>query len=191
MKTTIHKTAIDVLTIIGFPMTVKEIFDYIILNDLYQFRAENPFDVLNKVIRKHCEGIDFPSAKKQKYFQLTSDRKYWLVNTPVPGLSKKEEKEGEKRKIINQEFHQVISDIETNHQKHIHFFKQQIINRLKEMPPQSFEEFSKKLLTAYGFKKMVVTNYVKDGGIDGHGQLKVGITHLNVAFQSKRWKIIL
>ena len=28
----------------------------------------------------------------------------------------------------------------------------------------------------------------RDGGIDGYGKLKVGISHLNVAFQCKRWK---
>jgi restriction system protein len=55
------------------------------------------------------------------------------------------------------------------------------------MSPEMFEVFSKKLLDVYEFKKMKVTNYVKDGGIDGFGELKVGITHLNVAFQSKRW----
>lgn len=187
-NTTIYHSAVEALKIIGQPSSLKQIYATIIENDLYSFNAQNPINALSVMVRRYCEGLDFPTAKEPKHFKILGDGKYWLVNVPVPGLSKKEEKEGEKRKIIDQEFHQVISDIETNHQKHIHFFKQQIINRLKEMPPQSFEEFSKKLLTAYGFKKMLVTNYVKDGGIDGHGQLKVGITHLNVAFQSKRWK---
>lgn len=34
---------------------------------------------------------------------------------------------------------------------------------------------------------MKVTQYSKDGGIDGHGKLKVGLAHLNVAFQCKRF----
>jgi restriction system protein len=32
-----------------------------------------------------------------------------------------------------------------------------------------------------------VTEYTKDGGLDGFGKLKVGITYLNVAYQCKRW----
>ena len=35
---------------------------------------------------------------------------------------------------------------------------------------------------------MVVTKPGKDGGIDGNGKLKIGITYLHVAFQCKRWK---
>jgi restriction system protein len=48
--------------------------------------------------------------------------------------------------------------------------------------------FCKKLLEVYGFKDLNVTNISRDGGIDGFGKLKVGISYLNVAFQSKRWK---
>lgn len=33
---------------------------------------------------------------------------------------------------------------------------------------------------------MVVTRFTKDGGIDGHGRLKVGFDFFNVAFQCKR-----
>jgi restriction system protein len=34
---------------------------------------------------------------------------------------------------------------------------------------------------------MTVTQIAGDGGIDGHGKLKVGLAFLNVAFQCKRW----
>ena len=49
------------------------------------------------------------------------------------------------------------------------------------------EQFGKKLLQAYGFLEVVVTRFTKDGGIDGHGKLKVGLAHLNVVFQCKRY----
>lgn len=188
MKKTIHSTVVDVLNVVGIPLTVKEIFDYILLNDLYSFNAENPFDVVNKIIRKHCEGIDFPSARKQKYFQITKDRKYWIAGVPIPGLSKEEIKTEAKSKKDNQNLKTIVKDLKDIQTKHTLAFKVQILNQIKELSPESFEMFSKKLLDIYGFKRTKVTNYVKDGGIDGYGELKVGITHLNVAFQSKRWK---
>lgn len=188
LKKTIHQVAIDVLKENKKAMFSNEIFDYIILHDLYQFKAENPIDVVNKVIRKHCEGIDFPSARKQKYFQITKDRKYWIAGVQIPGLSKEDIKTEVKTKKDNENLKNIVRDLKEIQTKHTLAFKQQILNQLKELSPESFELFSKKLLDIYGFKKTKVTNYVKDGGIDGYGELKVGITHLNVAFQSKRWK---
>lgn len=188
LKKTIHQVAIDTLKINSKPMFSNEIFDYIILNDLYQFKAENPLDVLNKVIRKHCEGIDFPSAKKEKYFQLTKDRKYWIAGEIIPGQTKEDSKVDNQLKKDNLNLKSIVKDLKDIYSKHTEAFKQQVLNQLKQIEPSSFEVFAKSLLEIYGFKKMSVTNYVKDGGIDGFGQLKVGITHLNVAFQCKRWK---
>jgi restriction system protein len=39
----------------------------------------------------------------------------------------------------------------------------------------------------YGFEDTHVTRASGDGGIDGYGKLRVGLAHLNVAFQCKRW----
>lgn len=57
-----------------------------------------------------------------------------------------------------------------------------------QIEPDAFEKFSRRLLEVYGFIDVEVTRSVKDGGIDGFGKLKVGITHLHVAFQCKRWR---
>lgn len=55
------------------------------------------------------------------------------------------------------------------------------------MSPGAFETFAKELLEVYGFEDTHVTQISADGGIDGYGKLKVGLAHLNVAFQCKRW----
>lgn len=188
MNTTIHQVAINVLKSKGLPLTIREIFDEIIVNDFYQFKAINPLDVLTKIIRKHCDGIDFPSARKQKYFQITKDRRYWIYGTPVPGQTKEQLKLEVKHKKNSEDLKNIVHNLRLTHSKYIEVFKKVILQELQEMSPEMFEIFSKKLLDIYGFKKMKVTSYVKDGGIDGYGELKVGITHLNVAFQSKRWK---
>jgi restriction system protein len=67
-------------------------------------------------------------------------------------------------------------------------FRSKLLDRLYELSPTQFEHFARHLLTAYGFVQVTVTQRAKDGGIDGHGMLKVGIARMAVAFQCKRWE---
>jgi restriction system protein len=67
-------------------------------------------------------------------------------------------------------------------------FRSKLLDRLFELTPTQFEHFERQLLTAYGFVQMTVTQVSKDGGIDGHGLLKVGLARMAVAFQCKRWE---
>jgi restriction system protein len=67
-------------------------------------------------------------------------------------------------------------------------FKQKVLNRLQDLSPGQFEEFAGSLLRGFGFQKIVVTGKAGDGGIDGHGQLRVGLAAIKAAFQCKRWQ---
>lgn len=67
-------------------------------------------------------------------------------------------------------------------------FRSRLLDRLYELTPRQFELFARELLIAYGFVKVAVTQVTKDGGIDGHGLLKVGLARMAVAFQCKRWE---
>jgi restriction system protein len=73
------------------------------------------------------------------------------------------------------------------HEKYELQFRSKLLDRLYELSPSQFEHFARQLLTAYGFVQVVVTQHTKDGGIDGHGLLKVGLARMAVAFQCKRW----
>jgi restriction system protein len=66
-------------------------------------------------------------------------------------------------------------------------FRAKLLDKLFQLTPRQFELFARELLTAYGFVKVVVTQTAKDGGIDGHGLLRVGLARMAVAFQCKRW----
>lgn len=187
-KRTIHEAVIETLKRVGKSLSVRDIYDYIILNDLYRFNAERPQDIVKAIIRKHCIGIDFPTARKEKYFQALKDGTYWIKDVPIPGQSQIDLKAEIIVRKDTENLKSIVKELKEIHSKHTEAFKQQILNQLKQIEPVLFEVFAKHLLDIYGFKKMTVTNYVKDGGINGFGQLKVGITHLNVAFQCKRWK---
>lgn len=47
-----------------------EIYQRIIDQNLYQFGAKNPVGVVNGEIRRHCIGLDFPTAYPVKHFAI-------------------------------------------------------------------------------------------------------------------------
>lgn len=67
-------------------------------------------------------------------------------------------------------------------------FKEKILQKLQDLVPSQFERFSGALLSAFGFNEIKITGKSHDGGLDGHGKLKVGLASMNVAFQCKRWQ---
>lgn len=66
-------------------------------------------------------------------------------------------------------------------------FRSKLLDNLNELTARQFELFAPKLLRAYGFVEVKVTNVSSDGGIDGYGKLRLGLATMNVAFQCKRW----
>jgi restriction system protein len=70
--------------------------------------------------------------------------------------------------------------------------KHQVRVRLHELMmnlhPQQFEAFAGTLLESLGFTDVEITSYVGDGGIDGYGNLEMGVVKVKAAFQCKRWR---
>jgi len=69
-------------------------------------------------------------------------------------------------------------------------FERKVLQELVDREPSDFEAFAAKLLAAYGFQNLTVINRhtARDGGIDGNGELKVGLVKMRAAFQCKRWQ---
>ncbi len=172
-----------VLRDVDKPLSVHTIFDTIIVNDYYRFKAQNPLNIVRGELRRHCQGVDFPTAAKKKYFQILNDGTYCLIEQAHLFI-----KEDKKKRIIEDDEKKLVATLKATHNEYVKSFKAQLLEQLKEIDPEIFEIFCKKLLKVYGFKDLKVTKPKKDGGIDGHGKLKVGISYLNVAVQCKRWK---
>ena len=169
----------------GTPMTIREIYENITNAKLYEFHSDNPEHVVRSQIRRHCIGLDFPSSSQTKHFVLTIDNKYFFLKRPKKRkYIKKRIKKYDKSSTVNTYSLNELRDI---HCTYVKSFRNKLIINLKKLNPPSFEIFSKRLLEAYGFVDVQVTQVSKDGGIDGFGKLKVGLAFLNVAFQSKRW----
>lgn len=59
---------------------------------------------------------------------------------------------------------------------------------LLNMPPATFERLCQRLLRESGFVEVEVTKQSGDGGIDGHGRIRLaGLISFSVAFQCKRY----
>lgn len=182
------------------PLGSREVFNAIVAQGLYQFQAKDPHHVVLMQMRRHCVGVDFPTASPTKHFELHGDNTYSPLAQPTKqstGTAKKRRspQQGKKKtasaRVANPDFSR-LSAIEKNlwevHKRYLTNFKQNMLHELKKMSPAAFEAFGREILDGYGFENTQVTNISRDGGIDGHGRLKVGLAYLNVAFQCKRWK---
>ena len=187
-KRTIREAIVQAFKKAGEPMSVKDIYAKIIELDYYRFRAENPQHIVLTEIRRHCEGVDFPTAQPDKHYQILRDGRYWIKGVAIPGNAQSVAKLTPQSDKETAGVKGIVEELKAIHGKHEEAFKALVLNQLKSIDPKAFELFSKKLLEVYGFVDVHVTSYSKDGGIDGYGKLKVGITFLNVAFQCKRWK---
>lgn len=162
-------------------LTIDEVYDGIISQNLYQFKADDPVQIVRNAIRRHCLNLDFSSAFRTKLFEMTEPSKYFLLAKPVsqnPKTASSEAREGAMSyEVLKREHGRLVTK-----------FKQRVLKELAALSPEDFERFCRNLLRAYGFRKVKVTRVSKDGGIDGFGQLKVGFAYFNVAFQCKRWR---
>lgn len=173
---TIVGAALEVLKSADGTMSIQEIYQGIIDNSLYEFHAQNPLDVVRVELRKHSVGIDFPTASKKKYFV------YNETNGRFSVLQKKTEKTLTSNKDIT-----YLTQVRNLYDIYFKDFKTNILAQLKKMNAYDFEKFCMQLLKVYGFINVAVTQQSRDGGIDGHGKLKIGLAYMNVAFQCKRW----
>src|SRR4051794_3651223 len=83
MKPAIHQVIAQVLKARGEPMSPREIYDAISGSNLYHFKAHDPLSVVKTQLRRHCEGLNFPSARSTKYFAQAPEGMYRLLDRPV------------------------------------------------------------------------------------------------------------
>jgi restriction system protein len=67
-------------------------------------------------------------------------------------------------------------------------WKDALISRLLEIPPDGFERLAQRLLREAGFVNVTVTGKSGDGGIDGVGTYRISLVSFPIYFQCKRYK---
>jgi restriction system protein len=68
-------------------------------------------------------------------------------------------------------------------------WQEELLDVILQMSPSGFERLIQRLLRESGFVQVEVTGQSGDGGVDGHGILRLnGLLSFHVIFQAKRWK---
>ena len=68
-------------------------------------------------------------------------------------------------------------------------WQEELLDVLQKMSPPAFERLVQRLLRESGFVQVEVTGKSGDGGVDGHGILRLGgLLSFHVIFQAKRYK---
>lgn len=68
-------------------------------------------------------------------------------------------------------------------------WQEELLDRILKMSSSAFERLVQRLLRESGFIQVEVTGQAGDGGVDGHGILRLGgLLSFHVIFQAKRWK---
>lgn len=182
-----------VLTDSKNPKNFKEIFAEVIRRKLYGFGAKTPEHVLHTEIRRHCRGIEFPTASPIKKFQISYVKEgvnyYSLIN------EEEEDKQSEGKESID-----YVLDIEDELlpeekmvQAYQHYLKDlrfALIERVRACHPSFFEKMVVDLLLAMGYgcddKSGQVIGKSHDGGIDGIiSEDKLGLNLIYI--QAKRY----
>lgn len=168
-------------------LTNKDAYEEIIKQKLYEFPAQKPESVVNGIIRRHCYGLNFPTANPVKYFEIVG----YKGKKPLYSLLEKSEKV---TKISNKN---LIDDetlpeekIQKFYDEHLENIYSQLIDNIMAKLPEFFEHMIVDLLIKMGYgydnNSGIVVGGSHDNGIDGIiNEDKLGLSVIYL--QAKRY----
>ena len=171
-------------------LSCKDITGQILAQGLYSFNTPNPNSIVNHPLRRHCQGLDFPSAHPVKHFVLLSGGRgkstYGLIDQN-PGAAPDEtpaQARSSGGDLLPEEQMQKYYEI---HKTEI---KARLLEHILNNDPGFFEELVVKLLLALGYGHGSgagrVVGRSHDGGIDGIiDEDKLGLDKIYI--QAKRY----
>lgn len=175
-------------------LTSYDIYEKIIEQGLYQFGAKNPVGVVNGEIRRHCIGLDFPTAFPIKHFAIAGKEgkklKFIIANnnTEIKISNKKTvhqtKTNDENTEILPEE--KIANAID----EHLQQIKQELLDNIMLNHPNFFEQLVVELLLKMGYgydsNSGIVTGGPHDNGIDGIiSEDKLGLDLIYI--QAKRY----
>lgn len=117
-----------------------------------------------------------------------STRGVWSLTENGSVLEKVDEKDVVRvvREQMKKNKQETRDDDEPNHKVE---WQEELLDVILGMSPSAFERLIQRILRESGFVQVEVTGQSGDGGIDGHGILRLGgLLSFHVIFQAKRWK---
>lgn len=176
-------------------LTSKEIYEKIVENNYYTFKAKDPKSIVNGIIRKHCYGLDFPTANPKKHFAKVNKTRGKCRYVILSSLS---------QNTVNTNHVEVTKttpsndgclpeeNLEKYYAQHIKYLKTQLMEMILDAKPDFFEKLVVDLLLkmGYGYDECsgTVTQYSHDGGVDGIiEEDKLGLDKIYI--QAKRYSV--
>lgn len=163
-------------------LTSKEIYEKIVEKDLYAFGAKDPKAIVNGIIRKHCFGIDFPTASPVKHFKVVKQigySNYYILNKDNNESLRITEIKNNEKELLPEE------KIMIAFYEHVTSIKQQLIDQILDCDPAFFEELVSDLLIkmGYGYDENAsrIVGGTNNGGIDCIiDEDKLGLDKINI-----------
>lgn len=168
-------------------LTNKEAYEKIIQQNLYEFPAKKPESVVNGIIRRHCYGLDFPTANPVKYFRIVG----YKGKKPLYSLVEMSDNVSmvSNKPLIDEET-LPEEKIQKFYNEHLENIYSQLIDNIMAKLPEFFEHLIVDLLLkmGYGYDRNsgIVVGGSHDNGIDGIiNEDKLGLSLIYL--QAKRY----
>lgn len=177
-------------------LMVDEIYKEICNKNLYVFGAKNPKDVVNGEIRRHCYGLDFPTASPIKHFYIVkmNGKKpiFSLLADEILQTRTIEEKNLTASADILPE--EKVDSVVNSYNNQI---KQRLMDLIMTREASFFEQLVVELLLkmGYGYGEAAAGQVVgksHDGGIDGiisEDKLGLGLIYIQAKRYDKAIKV--
>ena len=170
-------------------LTVDAIYNEICNQGLYKFSAQNPKNVINVEIRRHCYGLEFPTASPLKHFHIIGTKgKKPVYNILAENII--QDKIVKSSDFLSSEDtlpEEKVENVVNNYNNQV---KQQLMRQILNRESEFFEQLVVELLLkmGYGYDKAAgrVVGRSHDGGIDGIiSEDKLGLDLIYI--QAKRY----
>lgn len=175
-------------------MTYRQIYQNIIDNNLYEFGAKAPENVVHGTIRRHCVGIEFPTASPIKALRIdhvVKRENYYALYLDGDDIKENILKKDKIRDKIDIEDELLPEERMVQvYQRYLGDLKRSLMETVMGCHPSFFEKMVVDLLLAMGYgyddKSGQVVGKPHDGGIDGIiSEDKLGLDVIYI--QAKRY----
>ena len=182
---------LQALKLLGGSGTIEEINDKV--TELIKLPSEQ-FDILHNPEKGGMTEVEYRLMWTRTYL-----KKFGLIENSSRGIWSLTAKGSSTEKVLEKEVVRVVRDQakkkddevaegEDEPNKKVKW-QEELLEIILKMPPAAFERLIQRLLRESGFVQVEVTGQSGDGGIDGHGILRLGgLLSFHVIFQGKRWK---
>lgn len=128
-------------------------------------------------------------------------KRYGLLENSARGVWALTPEGGKRKSVDKEEVNRVVKALskkavtadgtteQTQLEPETNSWEDELLQVIKNIPPDAFERLAQRLLRESGFVQVQVTGKTGDGGIDGKGVVRVGgLLSFHVIFQCKRYK---